>query len=268
MLLTSVRVRPWRLLSSLFSVGLVASSVSPSRSTSMRGGSCRVSDPRGPFTVMTRPSNETSTPAGTVMGRRPIRDMAAYQMYARISPPSWDCLAWLPVMIPLEVETITMPRPPSTRGMSVFCAYTRRPGLLIRLRPETTGTLPSTYLSSRRSTWPGPSRSSRTSAMKPSSTRIRAISRLVRDGGTMTSVWRARDALRTRVSMSAIGSEMFMVLPARLRDAGQLADERALAEADAAQREAAHVGPRPPAHGAAVVPLHLVLRGSLRLRDH
>ena len=46
--------------------------------------------------------------------------------------------------------------------------------------------------------------------MKPSSLRIRAISRLVREAGTTTSAWRARDALRMRVSMSAIGSEMFI----------------------------------------------------------
>ena len=46
--------------------------------------------------------------------------------------------------------------------------------------------------------------------MKPSALRIRAISRLVREAGTTTSVWRARDALRIRVSMSAIGSEMFI----------------------------------------------------------
>ena len=72
--------------------------------------------------------------------------------------------------------------------MSVFCAYTRRPGLLIRLRPETTGTLPSTYLSSMRRSCATPSRSSWTSAMKPSSLRIRAISRLVREAGTTTSV--------------------------------------------------------------------------------
>ena len=45
--------------------------------------------------------------------------------------------------------------------------------------------------------------------MKPSALRMRAISRFVREAGTTTSVWRAREALRTRVSMSAIGSEMF-----------------------------------------------------------
>src|SRR5690349_21053452 len=172
-------------------------------------------------------------------------------------------------MIPWLVLTMTMPRPPRTRGMSVLRAYTRRPGLLIRLSPETTGTFPSTYLRVRRRTAAGPSCSSRTSAMKPSSLRMRAISRLVRDAGTTTSVWRARDAFRTRVSMSAIGSEMFIcVLPARLRHAGQLAQERSLPEADAAQREPTHEGARPSAHGAAVVRLDLVLRAAARLGDH
>src|SRR6476660_590546 len=105
--------------------------------------------------------------------------------------------------------------------------------------------------------------------MKPSSLRIRAISRFVRDAGTTTSVWRAREAFRTRVSMSAIGSEMFIgSLPARLGDAGQLAEERTLPEADPAQGEPSDEGARPTAHGAAVIPLHLVLRGPVRLGDH
>src|SRR5512132_1999519 len=157
-------------------------------------------------------------------------------------------------MIPWLVLTMTMPSPPRTRGMSVLRAYTRRPGLLIRFSPDTTGTLPSTYLRVRRRTSVGPSCSSRTPAMKPSSTRIRAISRFVRDAGTTTSVWRAREAFRTRVSMSAIGSEMFIwVLPARLRDARQLAQQGALPEADPAQGEPAHVGARAPAHEAPAV---------------
>src|SRR6476620_2916048 len=172
-------------------------------------------------------------------------------------------------MIPWLVLTMTMPRPPRTRGMSVLRAYTRRPGLLIRLRPDTTGTFPSTYLRVMRSTVVGPSRSSLTAAMKPSSWRMRAISRFVRDAGTTTSVWRARDAFRTRVSMSAIGSEMFIgVLPTRLRDARQLAQERTLPEADATEREPTHEGTRAPAHEAAVVAADLVLGCPARLRDH
>src|SRR5271157_3400932 len=137
---------------------------------------------------------------------------------------------------------MTRPRPPSTLGISVLRAYTRNPGLLMRFSPDTTGALPSTYLSVTRSTWRAPSCSSLTSAMKPSSTRIRAISRFVREAGTTTSACRARDALRMRVSMSAIGSETFIgYLPARLGDAGQLAEQRPFAEADAAQTEAPHV---------------------------
>src|SRR3954451_14665423 len=139
----------------------------------------------------------------------------------------------------------------------------------MRFSPDTTGTLPSTYLRVRWRTMPGPSCPSATSAMKPSSLRIRAISRFVLDAGTTTSVWRARDALRMRVSMSAIGSETFIgLLPAGLRHARQFAEECALAEADAAQREPAHVRTRPTAHGAAVIPPHLELRRPLRLRDH
>src|SRR3954467_2811108 len=169
-------------------------------------------------------------------------------------------------MMPLLVLTMTMPRPPSTRGMSVLRAYTRRPGLLIRLSPETTGTFPSTYFRVRRRTGVGPSCSSLTSAMKPSSLRMRAISRFVRDAGTTTSVCRARDAFRTREVMSAMGSEMFIgALPARLGDARQLAQERSLPGADAAQGEPSDEGARPSAHGAAVVTLHLVLGGAPRL---
>src|SRR5947208_10730385 len=44
-------------------------------------------------------------------------------------------------------------------------------------------------------------------------------------------------------------------LPTRLRHAGQLADERALAEADPAQAELPHVAARAAAYLAAVVPL-------------
>src|SRR5258705_300877 len=115
----------------------------------------------------------------------------------------------------------------------------------------------------------GRSCSARTSGMKPSSLRMRAISRLVRDAGTTTSVGRAREAFLTGVSMSGIGSEMFIgSLPARLRDARQLAQERSLPEADATQRESPHVGARPAADEAAVVSANFELRLAVRLCDH
>src|SRR5690242_14049933 len=103
--------------------------------------------------------------------------------------------------------------------------------------------------------------------MKPSAFRMRAISRFVREAGTTTSRCRAREAFRTRVSMSAIGSDIFIGLPARIRDGRELALEGPLPEADAAEREAPHERPRAAADDAAVVSADLELRGPLCLRD-
>src|SRR6476661_7350901 len=77
MLLTSVRVSPWSCLWVFCSVGRVTTSVPSSRLTVMSGCSARLSEPFGPLTVRLRPSMVTSTPDGTVMGRRPIRDMSS-----------------------------------------------------------------------------------------------------------------------------------------------------------------------------------------------
>src|SRR4051794_17716156 len=112
-----------------------------------------------------------------------------------------------------------------------------------------------------------PSLTSSKLSMKPSSRRISAIARFVREAGMLTSLWRARLPLRMRVSMSAIGSEMFIGLPARLRHAGQLAQQCALTEADAAQGETAHVAARTAAYEAAVVARHVVVGLALCLRD-
>src|SRR5687768_10303852 len=103
--------------------------------------------------------------------------------------------------------------------------------------------------------------------MKPSSLRMRAMASFVREAGIRISSWRARLPLRTRVSMSAMGSETFIALPARLRHAGQLAQQCSLAEADSAQAEAAHEAPRAAADETAVVALHFVLWLALCLRD-
>src|SRR5215218_271171 len=86
----------------------------------------------------------------------------------------------------------------------------------------------------------------------------------------VTSSWWAALPLRSRVSMSAIGSVMLTStapLPARLGDAGQLAGVGELAHADPAQAELAQHGPRPPAALAARVGPHLELRGALGLGD-
>src|SRR5438874_2675173 len=75
MLFTSVRVRPWSCLWVLVSLGRVTTTVSPSRATDISGWRSRESVPLGPDTVTCRPSMATSTPLGTWMGRRPIRDI-------------------------------------------------------------------------------------------------------------------------------------------------------------------------------------------------
>src|SRR5882757_3910107 len=77
MLLTRVRVSPWSCLWVFCSVGRVTTSVSASRLTVISGWSARLRVPLGPVTVTLRPSIVTSTPDGTAMGRRPIRDMSS-----------------------------------------------------------------------------------------------------------------------------------------------------------------------------------------------
>src|SRR5262249_25709188 len=108
--------------------------------------------------------------------------------------------------------------------------------------------------------------------MKPSSLRMRAISVFNFEAGTSTFGWRAWIALRTRVSMSAMGSLVIVLLlhlhpgyprprgasgprislPARLDHAGDLAVEGELAEAKAADAEFAQERARPAAAPAAV----------------
>src|SRR5688572_5220333 len=142
----------------------------------------------------------------------------------------------------------------------------------------------------------------------PSLSRMRAISTLSRDDGISTRACRAMVALRMRDSMSAIGSVINLdsscqlpvpsyqfpvirgfgsvlsgwklapgnwklLLPATLRHPCDVALERQLAEAEAAESELAQVGTRPAASLAAVAEPDLVLRdlgflGDLRSRGH
>jgi len=89
----------------------------------------------------------------------------------------------------------------------------------------------------------------------------------ISENGMSHLVCRASDALRMRVSMSAIGSLMVMGLPARLGDAGDLTRQRQTAEADATQREPADEGPRPAAQLAAVVLLRFEPGRPVRFDD-
>src|ERR1700691_105152 len=94
---------------------------------------------------------------------------------------------------------------------------------------------------------------------------MRAISVFSLEAGTSTLGCRARMALRTRVSMSAIGSLVIPALqlilwlsPARLCDAGNFPVQRQLAEAQPADAELAQKGARPSAAPATVAVLAVV----------
>src|SRR5438094_5203337 len=106
---------------------------------------------------------------------------------------------------------------------------------------------------------------------------MRAISAFSRDPGMSTRVCLAVTALRIRVSISAIGSVITLSLqstvdnrqstvsqqvtsPATLRHARDVALERELAEAEAAERELPHVCARAAAQVAAAAQPDLVLR--------
>jgi hypothetical protein len=84
------------------------------------------------------------------MGILPILDICSippyYQISQRTSPPTFAAFAFLPVMMPLFVERITVPKPPSTLGMFSTPAYARKPGLDTRRKPLITDFL-SLYLS-------------------------------------------------------------------------------------------------------------------------
>ncbi len=76
MLAIRVRVRPCRARDERSSSGRVTFIVpSSSRATVIGAATVCVRVPFGPFTITCAPSRVTSTPAGTVIGSLPIRDM-------------------------------------------------------------------------------------------------------------------------------------------------------------------------------------------------
>src|SRR4029450_2399495 len=172
---------------------------------------------------------------------------------------------------PDEVEMMAMPRPPRTRGRPSFFAYTRRPGLQMWRTPLMVRSRLGPYLRTMVSWEPTSALATVKSQMEPSCLRTLAISPVSLELGMLASSWWAALPLRSRVSMSAIGSVMLMSarlpLPARLGDAGQLAGVGELAHADPAQAELAQDGPWPAAALAAGVAAHLELRGALGLGD-
>src|SRR5829696_1696950 len=108
--------------------------------------------------------------------------------------------------------------------------------------------------------------------MKPSSLRIRQSSRLMREMGTSSRSCFARWALRIRVSRSAMGSVMLIVVlletsPARLDHAGEVALQRQIPQMDAAEAKLPVITARPAADPAAVAVPHLELEFLPLFRD-
>src|SRR5262245_23165781 len=97
---------------------------------------------------------------------------------------------------------------------------------------------------------------------------MRAISAFILEAGTSTVLWRAMRPLRRRVSRSAMGSVMLIVLassPARLRHPGERSLQGQVPETDPADLELSQVAagtPAAPTPG--VLPYH-ELAGARRL---
>ena len=68
-------------------------------------------------------------------------------MYANTSPPKEFFLAFLSVIIPLDVEITAIPNPFKTLGSSSALTYTRNPGLEILFNPVITLSFFSPYFS-------------------------------------------------------------------------------------------------------------------------
>src|SRR5205809_7275497 len=100
MLATRVRDSPCSSLARRSSLGRTTDRL-PSSAFSARIGSARVCDssPLGPFTFTVWPSMVTWTPAGTVIGLRPMRDMVSSLPLPDVGEdfPAYPSLAGLPV---------------------------------------------------------------------------------------------------------------------------------------------------------------------------
>src|SRR5687767_837596 len=165
----------------------------------------------------------------------------------------------------------------------------------MRRNPMSRGSFFGEYDSNTRSFFFGPAPTTSNPRMKPSSRRTCAMATFMRDEGISTRGWCARDALRMRVSISAMGSvstsppniggvlEVWIhhfsntnvlsryanhvLLPARLRDARNLPAKGELPETDPAEGELANECARPTTAPAPVVLLGRKLRRSQGLCD-
>ena len=119
MLATSARIVPCIALASAFAALKV--SVSPDCSMLTVGPKRRDSEPSGPLTEISPPAIVTSTFGGSLIGLLPIRDIVSAPRQATMqstSPPTPVARALRSVITPCDVDTMAIPSPFITRGMS------------------------------------------------------------------------------------------------------------------------------------------------------
>src|SRR5690349_12162284 len=269
MLLTSVRVSPWSCLWTFCSVGRVTMIVPSSRETVMSGWRSRVRVPLGPVTVSRRPSIVTSTDEGTAMGRRPIRDIVGLPDERQDFTAELGLLGLRAGHDPLARADDDDAQPAEHARDVGLAGIDPQPGLADPLQP-------------------GHDRHLAVDVLEGQAQDERGAVLLLADAGDEALVHEDPGdlALRPRRGHDDLGvarpggvphagqhvgdriGDVHLDLPARLRDARQLAQQGALPEADPAEGEPPHVGARAPAHEAAAVAANLELGLALRLGDH
>src|SRR5258705_3904627 len=127
MLATSVRLRPCSSLARRSSLGRTTTSVpSSSRSTVIGSATVWLSSPLGPLTCPVWPSILMSTPLGTGIGLRPIRDMVAVPL----PDPGEDFPAYIPL------AGLTVGQQPMGRGDDGDAQAAEHPRHLLCLRVD------------------------------------------------------------------------------------------------------------------------------------
>src|SRR5687768_4331787 len=245
MLATRVRVRPCSSRCILFSSGRRTTSVLSSWATSISGWSCRLRVPRGPVTVMAGPSIVTLTPEGTGMGRRPIRDMAGLPDVRQDFTTELGLVGLRPGHDSLaradddDAEAAQHARDLGLAGVDAEAglADPLEPGHDRRLAVDVLQLEAELLLRARAlladvGDEALVTEDARDLALGPR--RRHDHLEVTRPRGVADAGEHVRDGI----------GDVHRNLPARLRDARQLAQQCALAEADAAQREPAHVRDR------------------------
>src|ERR1035437_2137536 len=218
---------------------------------------------------MSRPTIETSTLGGTWIGRRPIRDIGGLPDVGQDFTTELGLVslsAGHDSLAGADDDEAESPEHPGDLGLARINAQT---WLADALQPRNDGGLAIDVLQrdTQHRSW---------AFLLLANFGDEAL--LQKDSGNLPLGSRGRDdnfrvprprrvADASQHVRNRIG-DVHRYLPARLGDAGQLTEQRPLAEADPAQTKAPHECAGTAANEAAMVGLNLVMRRPLRLGDH